>query len=86
MKAFVIVTGNDGKRDFEVGQKLVLRDSIESGDYAVMNTDQFNKLFTRDLRDSADFSLRNADEIHKYRPQYLVITSDRYIVRAFIRI
>lgn len=86
MKAFVIITGNDGKRDFEVGEKLKLRDTIEKSDYAIMNTDEFNKYFTRDLRDSADFSLRNADEIDNYRNQYLVITSDRYIIRAFIRI
>lgn len=86
MKAFVIVSGNGGKRDFEIGEKLKLRDSIESSDYAVMNTDNFNKHFTRDLRDSADFSLRNENEMDKYRNQYLVITSDRYIVRAFIRI
>ena len=84
VKAFVILCGN--KPDIELGKKLVLRDTIEDCDYVEINNDTWNKRFLEDLKNAIEFSFRHQNELDKYKHQYLVITSERYIVRAFIRL
>ena len=85
LKFFNIICGNKG-RDFEIGKKLILRDKIEGFDYVVMQTDLFDKRFSRDLMEALKFSLDHQDELEKYKKQYIVVTSARYIVQGFIRI
>ena len=85
MKAFVVMLNNSNKRDFEIGKKLVLRDEIEEMDFCRVG-DDFNISFVRDLFESSKFDLEHKHELDKYRKHYLIITSERYIVKAFFRI